>query len=319
MVGRHRLRWFLVIGIVLSLLAVFAYGAFVQFDSDGDGILDVDDNCPSTWNSGQEDGDTDGVGDVCDVCPGSDDAIDTDTDGVPDGCDVCAGFDDTIDTDTDGVPDGCDACAGFNDNIDEDDDGFPDPCDVCAGFDDGIDSDSDDVPDGCDNCPSIPNAGQEDGDGDGIGDACVGVDESSETEVSVIVIPRGIPGDGAFLDCILPLEEGEEPPMLGLQPLNGAYEVGEVVSGGCELRSEDGSALRGAFIHLYIYTVDLAQRPEFLHLVDHWTVHYDPAFRGYRFEWDTAEWLPGVYDISLFIPNAPRHVFRIEIVEPTES
>ena len=38
-------------------------------DSDGDGVPDDRDNCPSTPNPGQEDEDGDGVGDVCDSCP----------------------------------------------------------------------------------------------------------------------------------------------------------------------------------------------------------------------------------------------------------
>lgn len=38
-------------------------------DSDGDGVSDDDDNCPTTPNSGQEDADGDGFGDACDPCP----------------------------------------------------------------------------------------------------------------------------------------------------------------------------------------------------------------------------------------------------------
>jgi len=164
-------------------------------DSDGDGILNVDDNCPTVSNADQADADADGVGDVCDVCEGSDDSLDADNDGVPDGCDVCPGSDDAIDTDGDGVPDGCDncpatsnadqldkdgdgvgdacdVCEGSDDSLDTDNDGVPDGCDVCPDSDDAIDTDVDGVPDGCDNCPATSNADQLDTDGDGVGDAC---------------------------------------------------------------------------------------------------------------------------------------------------
>lgn len=41
----------------------------VDVDSDEDGILDADDNCPSVANEDQADRDRDGVGDVCDTFP----------------------------------------------------------------------------------------------------------------------------------------------------------------------------------------------------------------------------------------------------------
>ncbi|WP_372792983.1 thrombospondin type 3 repeat-containing protein [Lutibacter sp.] len=164
-------------------------------DTDGDGILDSVDNCPTFANADQADADGDGVGDLCDLCPGSDDAIDADNDGIPDGCDVCPSSDDTIDTDGDGIPDGCDncpttanldqldtdgdgigdvcdVCPGSDDAIDADNDGIPDGCDVCPGSDDAIDTDGDGIPDGCDNCPTTANLDQLDTDGDGIGDVC---------------------------------------------------------------------------------------------------------------------------------------------------
>jgi len=116
---------------------------------------------------------------------------DSDGDGVPDIDDICAGFDDAIDTDGDGVPDGCDICPNDNPN-DSDGDGVCESNDICPGFDDAIDTDGDSIPDGCDafpndpnndidgdlvsgeidNCPNTPNAGQENLDGDSVGDAC---------------------------------------------------------------------------------------------------------------------------------------------------
>jgi uncharacterized repeat protein (TIGR01451 family) len=142
-------------------------------DSDGDGVPDYFDNCPTVSNPGQADADGDGVGDACDG------ASDSDGDGVPDAQDVCQGFDDTIDTDGDGVPDGCDS--------DSDGDGVPNDQDVCPGSDDTVDSDGDGVPDGCDNCPTVANADQADADGNGVGDACEGGGGGS-TDVLVLTV-----------------------------------------------------------------------------------------------------------------------------------
>ena len=107
-------------------------------DTDMDGILDPDDNCPTTANADQEDTDTDLIGDVCDNCPNiaNNDQADADTDGVGDLCDVCPGFDDTVDTDMDSFPEGCD-CNDNDANIN------PDATDIsdnsidenCDGFD----------------------------------------------------------------------------------------------------------------------------------------------------------------------------------------
>src|SRR6476469_7898593 len=57
-------------------------------DSDGDGIPDSQDNCPSISNPDQQDTDGDGIGAVCDFCP-NDAANDADHDGVCGNVDNC--------------------------------------------------------------------------------------------------------------------------------------------------------------------------------------------------------------------------------------
>ncbi|HSA59482.1 MAG TPA: thrombospondin type 3 repeat-containing protein [bacterium] len=60
-------------------------------DTDGDGVPDSQDNCPTKPNADQADGDSDGVGNVCDNCPtvANADQTDTDHDGRGDACDNC--------------------------------------------------------------------------------------------------------------------------------------------------------------------------------------------------------------------------------------
>jgi hypothetical protein len=64
-------------------------------DSDGDGIPDAVDNCPTVQNPNQHDEDGDGIGDACDLCPVSAEPTNVDTDGddIGDGCDPTTGPD----------------------------------------------------------------------------------------------------------------------------------------------------------------------------------------------------------------------------------
>ena len=60
-------------------------------DSDGDGVPDINDNCPAAEDPDQTDSDADSIGDGCDVCPGTPDPeqADGDENGVGDACDAC--------------------------------------------------------------------------------------------------------------------------------------------------------------------------------------------------------------------------------------
>jgi Thrombospondin type 3 repeat len=170
-------------------------------DTDTDSVADCVDNCPTDPNPGQEDTDADGIGDLCDVCVGP--GGDSDGDGICDGSDNCPSDPNPLqeDADVDGFGDVCDFCIGFGDTDadgdgvcapvdncptdanpgqeDADADGIGDPCDPCSADPsqtdvelDGFCGDPSQCPAGCDNCAFSFNPGQEDADGDGLGDVC---------------------------------------------------------------------------------------------------------------------------------------------------
>jgi hypothetical protein len=102
-------------------------------DKDGDGVNDLDDNCPSIFNpkrpvddNKQLDSDDDGKGDACDNCPLETDEVctppdpnDIDGDGVSNGADNCPELanQDQADVDTDGKGDACDDCTDPNPGV----------------------------------------------------------------------------------------------------------------------------------------------------------------------------------------------------------
>ncbi|TNF27308.1 MAG: hypothetical protein EP329_19680 [Deltaproteobacteria bacterium] len=86
----------------------------------------------------------------------------------------------------DGVDDNCDGAA---------DDGFPDRDD--DGIADCVDTDwdNDDVADDVDNCPFVVNAGQEDAQEDGVGDACAADHGLAFTLAPIVSVTAGAPFD----------------------------------------------------------------------------------------------------------------------------
>ena len=139
------MRLFIIlITIIFSLSSAYGQNCGAIGDTDGDGLCNDIDPCPTIANPNPVDGDGDGVYNACDNCPdnANADQADADGDGIGDACDPCT------DSDGDGVCGAADKCPGGDDRQDIDRDGIPDACDDCTDLD--ADNICDDVDD-CDN------------------------------------------------------------------------------------------------------------------------------------------------------------------------
>jgi len=132
----------------------------------------------------------------------------------------------------------------------------------------------------------------------------------------LFVDPAGSAGPEMFLDRCIEVPEGEEAPMAGACELNAIFEVGEAVTGGCNVRDVDGCIMRGTGVHVWVYSVDTVPRPEVDTLLDHWTVHYDGDCGAYAFAWDTTDYAPGIYDIRLGFEDSSAVNLRVELTAP---
>lgn len=182
------------------------FGDRVIRDSDGDRLLDEEDEYPLVSIIGYTDTDSDGAPDTCDsVCQASgmsadldndNDGVpntqdqkplishrwleDLDQDGLPNKCESeCLGWGLTEDLDDDGdnVPDEQDfyPLISLNGLTDTDQDGIPNKCDldcIALGMSEDLDDDNDAIPDLLDGFPEVAIGELTDTDGDGRPDEC---------------------------------------------------------------------------------------------------------------------------------------------------
>jgi len=103
--------------IIVFLISIFPLITAQQScpfvgDTDGDGIVDEEDNCPGEPNPIQQDSDSDGIGDSCDNCAAISnvDQQNSDSDNLGDVCDNCPNNanEGQVDCDDDGLGDECD-------------------------------------------------------------------------------------------------------------------------------------------------------------------------------------------------------------------
>ena len=136
-----------------ELINGFSYS---EPDSDSDGVVDTEDNCPADANGDQADSDGNGVGDVCD---GGSTPTDSDGDGWNDNEDNCPDVfnSDQADSDGNGIGDACDS--GLP--LDSDSDGVPDESDAFPNdASEQNDADGDQVGDNSDACPFLAGSNQ---------------------------------------------------------------------------------------------------------------------------------------------------------------
>ena len=160
-----------------------SFTLFGKKDSDGDGIGDADDACPSNpedYDGFQDedgcpdyDNDKDGIVDEKDKCPNDPEDKDgfQDDDGCPD-----------LDNDNDGIPDRKDKCPNEPENINgfEDDDGCPDILDNTMRV---MDNDKDGIPNYLDKCPDQAETFNGFQDDDGCPDSVLVSDTVSVKEI----------------------------------------------------------------------------------------------------------------------------------------
>lgn len=117
-------------------------------DSDGDGIVDTADNCPTVANGNQQNFDADALGDACDPDDDNDSFADTnDCDPLNESI-----FPGAVEVPGDGIDNNCDGEIDETTTL--------------------VDSDGDTIADNIDNCPSIANTDQANFDQDEQGDVC---------------------------------------------------------------------------------------------------------------------------------------------------
>ena len=247
---------------------------FGQFDSDGDGVINASDQCPTYWDGktpvnevgcteAQRDDDEDGVRNGWDSCPATPAGAEVDAEGCSE---------EQRDEDQDGVGNTADQCPATpegeavdaegcgNSQKDEDVDGVSNKLDLCPATPEGEtvdadgcaesqrDADSDGVSDAADQCPSTISGdavdengcseGQRDDDGDGVANAD---DACAATRAD-----RAVNEDGCSAVQEQLADLGED-----LADLDGLDEDGrslaDAIDGACErLIRLEGEATEGA-------------------------------------------------------------------------
>lgn len=265
-------------------------GLFVpEKDTDGDGVIDKNDNCPNVSNPDQGDVDGDKIGDVCDS--------DDDNDGLTDTKEKEIGTNPVDpDTDDDGVLDGQDNCplvANPSQN-DKDKDGIGDACDSVdnSSSPTPADTDHDGVPDGRDNCRTVANVFQADNDKDGIGDACDSDDDndglSDVDEAKIGTDPKNSDSDQDGTkdgDDAMPLNQDVS--AADTAASDGENSEGEETLGSNWAANEDDSLKNAGLENIYVDSVRLSWNTFIFRVRD------NSGEENLSYDWDLGDGMSG--------------------------
>jgi len=131
------------------------------------------------------------------------------------------------------------------------------------------------------------------------------------------IVPLGQGGEETVLDQAPVLDDSGNAVMAGNRPLSGVYHAGDIVSGAAMVCDPAMNPLRSAWIHAFLYSVDVQARPEGMVLLDHWMIRYDHDSCHYAVAWNTEGMTPGVYDIYLSLGSQGRGTtLRVQLVDP---
>jgi len=131
---------------------------------------------------------------------------------------------------------------------------------------------------------------------------------------SIEIVPSGDSGHGAFLDRVLPLEDGEGPPQVGTYTLAAQFEIGDPATGSCRLLDSDGSTLVASYVIVELYRLTFDGNDQFLEQLSHEVVHYNWENGCYDFSCDTSELEPGYYIVYLVFPDGSEQEICIEVI-----
>jgi len=144
---------------------------------------------------------------------------------------------------------------------------------------------------------------------------------SFNVTVGTVELAEGVlPGDGTGPELILAgatLLDPEDAPMIGGFALAATCGAGGTLTGAFELEGPDGQHLRGSYVTLHLYGVELKDPDGTeLTLVDHWVVRYDHTSHQWHFSVATEDLLPGYYYIRLGLPGDASVTLPVEITCP---